>query len=61
VAELEVSVRVGKLNWWGPKQKLLVFYRLYSSAFQPVRRYELVRMRKPCGADDEHVPDECGW
>jgi len=26
--------------------------------FQPVRRYALVRMRKPCSADDKHGADE---
>jgi len=28
------------------------------SALQPVRRYALMRMRKPCGADDKRVADE---
>jgi len=33
----------------------------YAGAFQPVRRYALVRMRKPRGADDKHGADECVW
>jgi len=32
----------------------------YGSAFQTVRRYALVRIRKPCGADDKHGADKCG-
>jgi len=36
-------------------------YVVYTSAFQPVRRYALVQMRKPCGADDKHGVDKCGW
>jgi len=31
----------------------------YAGAFQPVRRYALVLMRKPRGADDKHGADEC--
>jgi len=31
---------------------------LWSSAFQPVRRCTLVRMRKPCGADDKYGADD---
>jgi len=33
----------------------------YAGAFQPVRRYALVLMRKPRGADDKHGADECVW
>ena len=36
-------------------------FSVHTSAFQPVRQYALVRMRKPCGADDKHGADECGW
>jgi len=49
---------VKKMNTARQANQVLWCLKFLPSAFRPVRRYALVRMRKPCSADDKHGADE---